>query len=85
MRWYNTTWPEEHPVRTDHIPVVSHFDVGMETFEEPPRPNFRATNWKEFKKVLAMKLEGLHIREGITSERKFFSHMDKLTHSIADT
>src|SRR5882724_3319663 len=32
-----------------------------------------------------MKLEGLHIREGITSESEFFSHVDMLTYSIADT
>jgi len=25
------TWPEKHPARTDHTPVVSHFNISMET------------------------------------------------------
>ena len=75
---------DEHPARTNHIPIISHLDISIETHKKPPRPNFRATNWKEFKKVLAMKLEGLDAREDINSESEFFSHMDKLTCSVTE-
>src|SRR5882724_11944613 len=78
------TWLDECPARTDHIPIVPHLDISMGTCKEPPRPNFKAADWKEFRKVLAMKLEGLDTGEDINSEGEILSYVNKLTCSITE-
>jgi len=39
---------------------------------EAPRPNFRATNWNEFRVALADRLAGLKPEELLHSEGEFY-------------
>jgi len=62
---YCQTLPEDHLARSDHIPVITHLNVGFVTQTEPPWPNFKAADWKEFRKVLSARLEGLEAQDSI--------------------
>src|SRR5882724_3259922 len=81
---YCKTLPEECPARSDHIPVVMHLDVGFSTQTEPPWPNFKAADWKELRKVLLVRLEGLEAQDSIPNNVLFLSCVDMLMHVITE-
>ena len=43
-------------------------DIELEVWVEVPRPNYRATDWDEFREVLAGRLVGLEAGEPLCSE-----------------
>ena len=79
-----STVPEEHPARSDHIPVVTWIDMELTWQPERPRPNYRSTDWHEFREELAIRLEGLEVGDILQSEGKLHDHLDRLMHIITD-
>jgi endonuclease/exonuclease/phosphatase family metal-dependent hydrolase len=53
--------PQDRPPKTDHFPIVSVIDLSVKRSKEPPRRNFRDTDWDEFKKGLKTKLSRLEL------------------------
>jgi len=43
-------------------------DIRLTTQTESPRPNFKATNWKEFRKELSARLKSLETWDDIPNE-----------------
>jgi len=64
------------PDRSDHIPVTTHLDIRLATQIEPPWLNFKATDWKEFRKVLLARLKSLETQDDIPNEALLLSHID---------
>jgi len=52
--------PEERPVRTDHIPIVTEVDLSLEEKAESPHLNFRLADWKQVRETLASRIEGMN-------------------------
>src|SRR5882724_6197256 len=49
--------PGECPLRTDHIPIVTELDIGVDTQIVTLHPNFRRADWKKVGEELAPVLE----------------------------
>src|SRR5882672_10448681 len=79
-----TTVLGEHPVRRDHMPIVTWVDMKPILRAEDPWPNYRATNWQEFREELAIRLEGLEMGANICCETEFHGQLDKLTRTILE-
>ena len=79
-----TTLPEERPVRSDHIPVMTEIDILLEKREELPCPNFRTADWKEVRERLTDRLEGLDAREEIVTPGKLHAQVRALTQTISE-
>jgi len=62
---------KEQPARSDHLPTVTVIDMEPEVQVEMPRPNYRVTNWDEFREVLAGRLVGLEAGEPLCSKGEF--------------
>jgi len=59
--------PDERPIRSDHIPVVTDINLSLEECVEPPCPNFRLADWKGIREALTSKLEELDTGEVIST------------------
>jgi len=73
------TIPEEQPVRSDHMPIITQLNTSAEA--QPVTP----CNWKKVRKRLGAKLEMLQLGETIHMEAEFFTHLDRLMQGITDT
>jgi len=65
------TIPADQPARTNHIPITMHLNVRLKAQTDPPWPNFKGTDWKEFRKELESKFKNLRKGEAILTEIKF--------------
>jgi len=66
-----TTMLEEWPERSNHLPIVTIIDIELEVQVEAHRPNYRATDWDEFREALAGRLLGLETGELLNSKGEF--------------
>ena len=51
------TYPQWQPQKTDHMPIISKLDVEPLEATQTVKYNFRAADWKEFRKALEIKLQ----------------------------
>ena len=79
------TLPEECPARSNHIPITTHLNIRLTTQTEPPWPNFKATDWEEFRKELSARLERLENQDDIPNKALLLSHVDALMCAITET
>jgi len=67
------------PARSDHIPVVTHLNIEIDSRWRPPDPTSRWPTGREVRKELSLKLANLDSGEYIPTEAIFLSRADKLT------
>jgi len=79
------TVPEECPLWTDHIPIITTLEMDPGRHEEAPKPNFKSTDWPKFWKELTKKLESTNARHEITNESEFYIRLNTLMLAITDT
>jgi len=79
-----TSLPEDQPTKTDHFPIDTVLNLLPVKAEDVPKPNFRATDWAEFRKALEEKLQNLPTEENIPNNDEFYSRLHDLTHAIRD-
>jgi hypothetical protein len=58
------TFPQWRPQKTDHMPIISVLEIEPERVAYVGKPNFKLTDWEEFRKSLGERLEeiGDHYR-----------------------
>jgi len=74
--------PIDLPARTYDVPIAMHINVRLKAQTDPPWLNFNATDWKEFRKEISLRLENLETGDVIPTVLDFPSHVDKLTSKI---
>jgi hypothetical protein len=79
------TVPEDHPPKTDHFPVDTVIELGVRTSTQPPRPNYRQVDWKEYNKMLKTKLEEAIDTPMPATPQQFHHQLHALTKTIEDT
>ncbi|KDQ51476.1 hypothetical protein JAAARDRAFT_95126, partial [Jaapia argillacea MUCL 33604] len=79
------TIPDTRPPNTDHIPIISEVDVSLATDEVQLRRNFRETDWREFRKMLATKLTAVHWLEEIETKEELKHQAQYLESAIVET
>ena len=62
------TYPHWHPQKTDHLLIISILEIEPEKTIQVKKYNFRATDWVEFRKTLAVNLNTLQVVEEIATE-----------------
>ena len=55
--------PHERPPKTDHFPIISIIDLSPSRTIEPPRRNFKLTDWDKFDTELKSKLANVILRD----------------------
>jgi len=66
------TQPDKHLTRTGHMPIVMLLDIGIDIQMDAPHPNYRAADWEEVRKELALKRTTVESGEDIQSEAEFY-------------
>ena len=79
------TYPHWHPQKMDHLPIISILEIELEKTIQVEKYNFRATDWVEFRKTLAVNLNTLQIVKEIAMEETFYDHITKLDAVIKAT
>ena len=74
--------PEEHPPRSDHMPILTVLRMPPTIQLEAPRPNYRLADWEEVREELAIKLNELDAWEEINTLDEFSQHLDGLMQVI---
>ncbi|CAK5267064.1 unnamed protein product [Mycena citricolor] len=76
------TSPSMRPTKTDHMPILFsfHCNIGNKLFT--PKPNWRATNWQEFRKTLESELN-LRPRHNINDATDIEEEIRKVDEAIA--
>src|SRR3981189_178279 len=69
---------------TDHVPILTIIDLPLERKPSPASPNFRMTDWKDFKEELAIRLTDIPLPTSLTTEDKFQAAVNNLTSTLQD-
>lgn len=72
------------PPCTDHYPITTTIDLNIARTLPTPGPNFRATDWPEFRKELKSKLDRLPLHDPQNAV-EFKSTLDDLMNTILTT
>src|SRR5882724_13241068 len=78
------TLPEERPVRTDHIPIVTEVDLSLEEQTESPCLNFRIVDWKQVREMLASRIEGMNAQEEVNTPGELQLCVEELTRTVTE-
>jgi len=54
------------------MPIVMLLDIGIDIQMDAPHPNYRAADWEEVRKELALKRTTVESGEDIQSEAEFY-------------
>ena len=77
--------PALKPTSTDHFPVITHIQIPQETVATQSSPNFRETDWDEFRKKLAPRLEHSPEKPIITNVEQLNTVVSDLTIALQET
>ena len=72
------------PVRTDHFPIVTDINMGLDTQIDPPWPNSRATDWNMVREAMAVCLSELVPGSKPHNEAEFYANLHRLTTTITE-
>ena len=75
------TFPQWRPQKTDHMPIISILEIEPEIVAYVGKPNFKLTDWEEFRKTLGGSLEELEDGE-ITEEEQFYNRIRQVDEAI---
>jgi len=75
--------PDESPVRSDHIPVVTEVNLSLEEWVDLPCPNFRLADWKGVRETLSSRLKELDTGKVVNTPGEFLFQLGKLTCMIS--
>ena len=77
------TAPHLRPVKTDHFPILTTFDIPLAASSPPPRRNFREVDWQEFDSVLRTQLAERGLPERIHTVEDFDLYLATLSAAIS--
>jgi hypothetical protein len=72
------------PVKTDHFPIVTQFNIHATRTTWEPRHNYSLTDWTEFAKTLKENLANMSPPTGIKSIQDFNAMLKNLNEAIQD-
>jgi exonuclease III len=75
------TFPQWRPQKTDHMPIISVLEIEPEIVAYVGKPNFKLTDWEEFRKTLGENLVEVEDTE-ITSEEQFHTRVMQVDGAI---
>ncbi|KZP21378.1 hypothetical protein FIBSPDRAFT_740762, partial [Athelia psychrophila] len=75
---------KHRPPKTDHYPIVTTIDLDIVHSLPSPSPNFRATDWPEFRKELQQRMDRLRLHDPRTPE-EFEAILDDVMTAIQET
>lgn len=78
------TLPEQHPMKTDHFPIIMVFDLQLENVATRERQNWKQVNWDNFKDELAQQLNRLDAPKEIEMEEEFWRVLGRLNKAVKD-
>ena len=73
------------PVKTDHYPIITQFNICTTKTMWEPRRNFRLTDWTEFVKTLKENLTNFPPPTEIKTAQDFDATLKSLNEAIQDT
>jgi hypothetical protein len=82
---YCNTEPARKPVNTDHMPVITVFDLEVLRIMMAPRPNYAATDWKKFREKLMPRINSRRATKTIKSTEEFDEVLTHLKNALQDT
>ena len=79
------TDPQHRPQKTDHMPIISSLEIETDQMEFEAKPNYRLTNWEDFRKTLAERTKDWQEPEEIGSIAEFHTNLERLDIAIKAT
>ena len=78
------TNPSWWPLKADHYPIITIFDISVEAGVEEARPNFWMTEWLKFIEAFADRVADIPTTEILTTE-EFNCRLEALDKAVGDT
>lgn len=78
------TIPHRQPTNTDHFPIETVIDIGIEVVDQRPRRNWKRVDWITFNNKLEEKLETVDRPTEIQSEEEFWARLKELDKIVED-
>ena len=79
------TIPEDKPGGTDHYPIILTLDILIMVTVPPPRPNFRAVDWPEFRKELEEHIKDIPVDTPVLDVLTFRTRLTALYTALKRT
>ena len=76
------TYPQLHPQKTDHMPVISVLEMELERTIHVEKHNYNLTDWEEFRKTLGRSLEDLGETEELHTVEQFHNKLARVYEGI---
>ena len=78
--------PTQQPIKTNHFPIFTVLNLGVDRVEPALHRNFSKTNWEDFNLYLTDKLATSAIKKGeLTSKVEMQTNLRKLMQAISET
>jgi len=79
------TVPEDKPPTADHFPIITEIDMPTRRARDEPKPNYRATDWEEFRRTLAENLEELPAARRLETAEELEEALSQLEEAVVRT
>ena len=82
---YCNTEPSRKPTNTDHLPIITIWDLEVLKISMAPRPNYQATDWEVFREKLRPRLRRKRTPDTIATTVEFHEYLEHIDNAIQDT
>ncbi|KAJ3979257.1 hypothetical protein F5890DRAFT_1381215, partial [Lentinula detonsa] len=76
--------PATQPVKTDHFPITTIFDLRTTVVDNQQRRNWKKVDWEEFREALTQKLRVLRPPRELVTEQQFWTALKRLDATIEE-